>query len=269
MEGHREIIMDEDEQLQKKIAEGSRQVDASFWNSTIVIEFPDTDYSPNRYTPDSDLHELEVLAYAYENNDPFARAGLSEEDVLRVWGWIVRQRTGRYPDTLALVDRKAKRLRRRELGPLAGIIDCSVTPGSSPWLSPSRVVNVETAALHRQSDNLERNEQTVNFAPENDELGQVDGRAAHDGMERAATGEYGNHDRADEHDPAAGQGETTERQGSEAGADSLSEGLKETAQHLQKAAESLKGIAANVQIIAAIKQKDLRKWLKQKKSKSN
>src|SRR5262249_867744 len=104
-------------------------VEDSFWNATIVVKFTDTMYLPNEYTIDSVLHDLEVLAYAYENNDPYARKSLSHEDALRVWGWIIKKRTGRFPSSLEFIDRKAKRLRRWEMGPIADpIIDCRVTP---------------------------------------------------------------------------------------------------------------------------------------------
>ena len=110
-------------------SESPGNVDESFWQKTIVVEFTNTMYLPNEYTIDSELHDLEVLAFAYENNDQFARASLSSEDALCVWGWIVKKRTGRYPNTFELIDKKAKRLRRREMGPSADtFIDCRVTP---------------------------------------------------------------------------------------------------------------------------------------------
>jgi hypothetical protein len=126
-------------------AQAPPQIPDSFWDATIVVSFPDTLYSPNLYTAESELHDLEVLAYAYENDDRYARASMSDEDALRVWGWIVKQRTGRYPNTLGLIDKKAKRLRRREMGPAAETFDCSVTPMQAAFSWPNRSTNAEDA----------------------------------------------------------------------------------------------------------------------------
>lgn len=203
----------------------STEIDPSFWDATIVVTFTDTTYLPNEYTIDSDLHDLEVLAYAYENNDQYARASISEEDALRVWGWIIKKRSGRFPNDFELIDKKAKRLRRREFGPIADLIDCRVTPIQSG----ARSGNSNRSAYSGSAKRKPKSRSEIQDAAQHiQEAAQIIGNAASEGVKEVAQ--------------------------------KIQDAAKDV--DLTQAKQGLDELTKNAQIIAGSAEISVRKWLK-------
>jgi len=65
------------------------------WNKPIIVSFPKgSGYDHITYTPDSPVEKLELLAFAYEHDDPYARESMTQDDYCRLCAWLLAKEIG-------------------------------------------------------------------------------------------------------------------------------------------------------------------------------